>query len=318
MRDYVIQRVAFSLPTMFLVAVLTFVTMHVLPGDAALVKAAGSGAQDQAAIYRVFRHDMGLDKPVYVQFGSWFWRLVRYGDLGKSYGTQDSVTHQILTHAPVTLELAIGSIVIGVSLAIPWGVAAAIHRDHIGDYVPRILSVLLLSIPNFWIATLFVVLPAIWFRYMPTPGYTSLFEHPLINLQQFLLPCLAIGSRLIGSTLRMTRSSMLEVMQQDFVRTAWAKGLRDRTVVYRHALKNALIPVVTLIGGQVAFLLGGSVIVESVFGLPGLGNLTIQAIYQRDYPQIQGSILLIALIVVLVNLFTDLFYGFLDPRIQYR
>ena len=318
MRDYLLQRVAFAIPTILLVAVVTFLTMHVLPGDAALIKAASSGAQDQASLYQTFRHDMGLDRPVYVQFGDWIWRLLRYGDLGRSYGTQDTVRHQIISHLPVTLELAVGSIVLGLALAIPWGVIAATRRDSAADYTPRIVSILLLSVPNFWVATLFVVLPAIWFRYMPTPGYVSPFQHPLVNLQEFFLPCLAVGSRLIGATLRMTRSSMLEVLQQDYVRTAWAKGLRARTVLSRHALKNALIPVVSLVSAQIAFLLGGSVIVENVFGLPGLGNLTIQAIYQRDYPQIQGDILLIALIVVVVNLLTDLCYGWLDPRIQYR
>lgn len=318
MRDYLLQRFALAIPTILLVAVVTFITMHVLPGDAALIKAASSGAQDQATLYNAYRHDMGLDRPVYIQFGDWIWRLLRYGDLGRSYGTQDTVRHQIISHLPVTLELAIGSILLGVSLAIPWGVIAATRRDTAADYAPRIVSILLLSVPNFWVATLFVVVPAIWFRYMPAPGYVSLFQHPLVNLQEFFLPCLAVGSRLIGATLRMTRSSMLEVLQQDYVRTAWAKGLRARTVLSRHALKNALIPVVSLVGGQIAFLLGGSVIVENVFGLPGLGNLTIQAIYQRDYPQIQGDILLIALIVVAVNLFTDLCYGWLDPRIQYR
>jgi peptide/nickel transport system permease protein len=317
MRVYLAQRITLTIPTVLLVATVTFVLMHVLPGDAALVKAASSGAPDQAALYKAYRHDMGIDRPGYVQFGEWMWRLVRFGDLGRSYGTQDSVTHQIITHLPVTLELALGSIVLGLAVAIPWGVIAATRRDRAGDYVPRIVSVLLLSVPNFWVATLFVIMPAIWFGYMPAPGYVSFFDHPGVNVQQFLLPCLALGSRLIGATLRMTRSSMLEVLQQDYVRTAWAKGLRTRTVLSRHALKNALIPVVSLVGGQIAFLLGGSVIVESVFGLPGLGNLTIQAIYQRDYPQIQANILLIALIVVAVNLLTDLSYGWLDPRIRY-
>jgi peptide/nickel transport system permease protein len=303
---------------MFLVAVVVFITMRMLPGDAALIQVVQSQSQDQATFYQAVRHQMGLDRPIYVQFADWSWRLLRYGDLGKSYGAQDSVTHQILSHLPVTVELAAGSIVLGVALSIPWGVVAAIQHDRVGDYVPRVVSVLLLSVPNFWVATLLVVLPAIWFRYMPAPGYVSFFDHPFANLQQFFLPCLAVGSRLIGTTLRMTRSSMLEVLHQDYVRTAWAKGLREHTVVYRHALKNALIPVITLVGAQVAFLLGGAVIVESVFGLPGLGNLTLQAIYQRDYPQIQGNVLLIALAVVVVNLVTDLCYGWLDPRIQYR
>jgi peptide/nickel transport system permease protein len=316
-RVYLVQRIILAIPTILLVTVVTFFVMHVLPGDAALVRAAATGAPDQAAIYRTYRHEMGLDRPGYVQFGDWLWHLVRFGDLGRSYGAQDSVAHQIATHLPVTLELAAGSILLGLIIAIPWGVISATRRDRAGDYVPRIASVVLLSVPNFWIATLLVILPAIWFGYMPAPGYVSFFQQPMVNVQQFLLPCIALGSRLVGATLRMTRSSMLEVLQQDYVRTAWAKGLQERTVLYRHSLKNALIPVVSLIGGQIAFLLGGSVIVESVFGLPGLGNLTIQSIYQRDYPQIQANILLIAVMVVFVNLLTDLSYGWLDPRIRY-
>ncbi len=318
MREYIARRSVLSLPTILLVAVLVYATVHILPGDAALLKLAQSGEQPDQATYQALRHQMGLDRPAYVQFADWLWRIVRYGDFGTSYGTGRSVTRELLLGLPVTVELALGSIVLGVSLAIPWGIVAAVHHDRLGDYVPRIVSVLLLSVPNFWIATLLVVFPAIWFHFMPAPGYTSLFQHPLGNVAQFFLPCVAMGSRLVGTTLRMTRSSVLEVLRQDYVRTAWAKGLRQRTVLYRHALKNAMIPVITLIGGQVAFLLGGSVIVESIFGLPGIGNLTIQAIYQRDYPQIQADVLLIATVVVVVNLLTDLCYGWLDPRIQYR
>lgn len=318
MGQYVTRRIALAIPTVLLVALIVFLTVHLLPGDAALLKLTGSGGQPDQAGLQSLRHQMGLDRPMYVQFGDWLWRIVRYGDFGTSYGTDRSVTHELLAGLPVTAELAIGSIILGVSLAIPWGIFAAVNQDGAGDYIPRIASVLLLSVPNFWIATLLVVFPAIWFHFMPAPGYTSLIHNPLANLAQFALPCVALGSRLIGTTLRLTRSSMLEVLRQDYVRTAWAKGLRQRTVLYRHALKNAMIPVITLIGGQVAFLLGGSVIIENIFGLPGIGNLTIQAIYQRDYPQIQADVLLIATTVVAVNLVTDLCYGWLDPRIQYR
>lgn len=318
MRDYIVRRVAFAIPTIVLVSLLVFLTVHILPGDAALLKLTGSGGQPDQAGLQALRHQMGLDQPIYLQFGSWIWNIIRHGDFGTSYGTGRSVTREILSALPVTTELAIGSIILGVSMAIPWGIFASTHHDGAGDYIPRVASVLLLSVPNFWIGTLLVVFPAILFRFMPAPGYTSFFHDPLANLAQFALPCVALGSRLIGTTLRMTRSSMLEVLHQDYVRTAWAKGLRQSTVLYRHALKNAMIPVITLIGGQVAFLLGGSVIIENIFGLPGIGNLTIQAIYQRDYPQLQANVLLIATVVVFMNLATDLCYGWLDPRISYR
>jgi peptide/nickel transport system permease protein len=293
--------------------------MRMIPGDAALLMAVGGeGATGNLQVYETLKHQLGLDRPLYVQFVDWLWQFVRYGDLGTSYWTKDAVMSQILSRLPVTLELAIGATIIGVGIAIPWGVMAAIRQDRAGDYVPRVVSVILLSAPNFWIGTLLVVLPAIWFRYMPPLGYVSFFDNPLANMQQFVFPWLALGTRLIGTSLRMTRSTMLEVMHQDYIRTAWAKGLRERGVVYRHALNNAMIPVVTVIGGQIAFLLGGSVVIETVFGLPGLGSLTLQSIYQRDYPQIQGNVLFIALIVIGVNLIIDISYDWFDPRIRYK
>ena len=319
MREYILRRVALVFPTAFLVAAMIFVVMRLIPGDAALLMAVGGeNVQSNMELYEQLKHDMGLDRPIYVQFADWVWRFVRYGDLGTSYWTKEPVLKQIMTRMPVTLELALGSIVLGVTTAIPWGIVAAMRQDRAGDYVPRITSVLLLSMPNFWIGTLLVVLPAIWFRYMPSLGYVSFFDNPAANVQQFLFPWIALGSRLIGTTLRLTRSTMLDVLHQDYIRTAWAKGLRQRAVIYRHGLKNAMIPVITVIGGQVAFLLGGSIMVETVFGLPGLGSLTIQAIYQRDYPQIQGNILIIALFVIVMNLVTDISYAWFDPRIRYK
>ena len=319
MGAYFVRRLVFAIPTAFLVALLIFLIMRMIPGDAALLMAVGGeGVASNLELYESLKHDLGLDRPLYVQFADWLWRFVRHGDLGTSYWTKEPVMSQILNRLPVTLELAIGAILIGVTIAIPWGIIAATHQDRAGDYAPRLVSVFLLSAPNFWIGTLLVVLPAIWFRYMPTLGYVSFFDNPVVNMQQFFFPWLAMGTRLIGTTLRMTRSTMLEVLHQDYIRTAWSKGLAERGVVYRHALKNSMIPVVTIIGGQIAFLLGGSVVIESVFGLPGLGSLTLQSIYQRDYPQIQGNVLLIALIVIVVNLITDISYAWFDPRIRYN
>lgn len=319
MGTYFLRRVLYAIPTAFLVALLIFLIMRMIPGDAALLMAVGGeGVTSNLELYESLKHDMGLDRPIYVQFADWVWKFVRYGDLGTSYWTKEPVTSQILNRLPVTLELSIGAILIGVTIAIPWGIIAATRQDRAADYVPRIFSVFLLSAPNFWIATLLVVLPAIWFRYMPPLGYVSFFDNPGANVQQFLFPWLAMGTRLVGTTLRMSRSTMLEVLHQDYIRTAWAKGLRESGVVYKHALKNSMIPVITIIGGQIAFLLGGTVVIEVVFGLPGLGSLTLQSIYQRDYPQIQGNVLFIALIVIAVNLLTDLSYAWFDPRIRYK
>lgn len=321
MAEYAIKRVVLAIPTLLLVGLIIFVIMRAIPGDAALLMSLSGeevSAEADEKLYQDLRHQFGLDRPVLVQYGDWVWRFVRYGDLGKSYWSDRPVLQQLVERLPVTLELAIGSIIIGVSLAIPWGVVAAVWRDRMGDYVPRVVSVVLVSMPNFWIGTLLVVFPAIWLKYSPPLGYINPLENLGGNLQQFIFPWIAVGARLIGTSLRMTRSSMLEVLSQDYIRTAWAKGLPARTVLFVHALKNAMIPVITIIGGQIAFLLGGAVIIEAVFGLPGLGTLTIESIRQRDYPQTQASVMFIATIVLAANLVVDLSYAYFDPRIKYR
>ena len=318
MRQYVTRRVGYTIPTALIVAIIVFVIMRLIPGDAALLMAAGDPEERSSLeYYEQIRERLGLDRPAYVQFVDWIWRFIRYGDLGTSFWTREPVMSEILTRLPVTFELAIGAIVIGVTMAIPLGVLAATRQDRAEDYFPRVISVLFLSTPNFWIATLLVLLPALWFNYLASLTYVSIYDDPWGHFQLFIFPWIAIGTRLVGTTMRMTRSTMLEVLRQDYVRTARAKGLAERLVVYRHALKNALIPVVTVIGGQVANLLEGSVLIETVFNIQGLGALTVQAIFERDYPLIQGSILFIALIVLAINLITDLMYAWLDPRIRY-
>lgn len=319
MRDYVTRRLLLVIPTLLVVSLIIFGIMRAVPGDAALIMAvSGEDVQSDLETYERLRRELGLDRPLLVQYADWVGGFLLRGDLGTSYWSKRPVLQQIAERLPVTLELTMGSIIIGVALAIPWGVVAAVWRDRMGDYVPRVVAVLLVSMPNFWIGTMLVVFPAVLLKYSPPLGYVSPMESPMGNLQQFFFPWLALGSRLIGTTLRMTRSSMLEVLGQDYIRTAWSKGLAARAVFFRHALKNAMIPVVTIIGGQVAFLLGGAVIVEAVFGLPGLGSLTIESIRQRDYPQIQANVLFIAFIVLATNLLVDLSYAFFDPRIKYR
>ncbi len=319
MRQYLARRMIFTAPAIFMVAVLIFVIMRLIPGDAALLMAAGDEeVRANYEIYESLRHELGLDRSVVIQFGDWIWRFLRYGDLGSSLWSDVPVMKQVLSAIPITLELAIGATIIGVTLAIPWGVIAAVHRDRLGDYVPRVISIGLLSAPSFWVGTLMIVIPAFLLGYLPQLGYVSFFEDPFNNVQQFAFAWLALGTRLIGTTLRMTRSALLEGLNQDYIRTARSKGLREHVIVYRHAMKNAMIPVVTVIGGQLGHLLGGSIVIETVFGLPGLGLLTIESIHSRDYPLVQGCLLVLALIVVFINLITDLYYAWLDPRIRYR
>jgi len=317
-REYALRRIILMIPTLLVVSMIIFTIMRMIPGDAATILAiSGEDVEANQELYLELRHSLGLDKPLPLQYADWLWQLLQ-GDLGVSYWSNRPVLKQIMDRLPVTLELALGSIILGVTMAIPWGVGAAVWKDKMGDYVPRILAVLLVSMPNFWIGTMLVVFPAILFKYSPPLGYISPTENLVGNFQQFAFAWFALGSRLIGTTLRMTRSSMLEVLSQDYIRTAWSKGLKARSVFFQHALKNAMIPVITIVGGQMAFLLGGSIIVEAVFGLPGLGNLTIESIRQRDYPQIQANVLFIATIVLAANLLVDLSYAFFDPRIKYK
>ncbi len=318
MRQYILRRVLYAIPTALVVTIIVFLVMRAIPGDAALLMAAGDPEErGNLQYYAELKAQMGLDRPLHVQFAGWLWQFVRYGDLGTSYWTRKPVLEQIADRLPVTIELTIGALVVGVMLAIPLGVLAATHQDRIEDYLPRTVSVFLLSTPGFWVATLLVLLPALWFNYLPSLTYKNFFDDPFHHIQVFMFPWLAVGIRLVGTTLRMTRSTMLEVLRQDYVRTAHAKGLGPRIVVYRHALKNALIPIITIIAGQVAGLLEGSVLIETVFNLEGLGYLTVQSVFQRDYPQVQACMLFIAFTILLVNLVTDLVYAWLDPRIRY-
>jgi peptide/nickel transport system permease protein len=219
---------------------------------------------------------------------------------------------------PVTIELALLAMVLGLVIAIPVGVLSATRQDKLSDYVGRLLAISGLSLPDFWLGTLVITFAAIWFAWMPPLGYASIWESPWKNLQQFLLPAAVLGFRLSAATMRMTRSTLLEVLREDYVRTAWAKGLGERMIIYKHALKNALIPVITIVGGQLGTLLAGTVIVETIFALPGMGRLTVEAILFRDYPVVQTNVMLVAGTLVALNLLVDLAYAWLDPRIHYR
>lgn len=315
MRTYVAGRLLLTIPTLFLVSLVVFSLIRLLPGDVVLAQLSSAPnfkPEDLAEI----RGKLGLDDPWLVQYGQWIGGVL-HGDLGKSLWSDRDVTAVIWDHTPVTVELAIMTFVMANIIAVTFGVLSALKQDSLLDYILRLVSIGGLSVPSFWIATLVIVLGARWFGYLPPLQYIPFTDDPIGNIGQFIVPSSIIAIASTATIMRMVRSSMLEVMRQDYVRTAWAKGLRDRTVIYRHALKNAFLPVITLMGLQLNFLLGGSLVIEIIFGLPGLGRLSYDAIQQRDYTMIQGITLVFGTLFVLINLGVDLLYAWLDPRIKY-
>ena len=287
-----------------------------MPGDALIMLMGESGNVSAKELAKLHK-DLGLDRPYYQQYGAWLWQMVTFNP-GDSIFTNEPIPVALKKAIPVTIELAALAMILGVAIAVPIGVLSATRQDRPEDYAGRVVAVSGLSIPDFWLGTLVITFAAIWFHWIPPIGYVSVWEDPLRNLQQFLLPAAVLGFRLSAATMRMTRSTVLEVLKEDYVRTAWAKGLEGRIVVYKHALKNALIPVVTIVGGQLGVLLAGTFVVESIFALPGMGRLTVEAILYRDYPVVQTNLMLVAGTLVTLNLLVDLSYAWLDPRIRYR
>jgi peptide/nickel transport system permease protein len=312
---YVIRRLLLSVPVLLLSSLIVFGLMRVMPGDA-LTALMGESGNVSAKDLQKLRVELGLDRPYVEQYGIWLWQMVSFNP-GYSIFTNEPIPVALKKAIPVTLELAALAIVLGLIIAIPVGVLSATRQDTPSDYVGRVVAVSGLSIPDFWLGTLVITFAAIWFHWIPPIGYVSLWESPWRNLQQFLLPAAILGFRLSAATMRMTRSTVLEVLREDYVRTAWAKGLAGRIVVYKHALKNALIPVITIVGGQLGVLLAGTVVVETIFALPGMGRLTVEAILYRDYPIVQTNVMLVAATLVTLNLVVDLAYAWLDPRIRY-
>ena len=257
-----------------------------------------------------------LDVPVYVQYGRWLGDILRHGTLGESLWGASSVEGEILDRLPVTLQLGIMAIVIGLLIALPVGIYSAVRQDTLADYAGRSIAILGLATPNFWLAIMVMLYPSIWWNWSPSMQLIPFSEDPLGNLGMFLIPSLILGTATAASTMRLTRT--LEVLRQDYIRTAWAKGLKERVVVLGHALKNAFIPVVTLIGMELPLLVGGSVIMENIFNLPGLGRLFLNALQNRDYPIVSGVNLFFAAGVMLFNLLIDLIYPYLDPRVRYE
>jgi peptide/nickel transport system permease protein len=316
MTIYVMRRLLLAIPVLLLSSLVVFGLMRIMPGDALTALMAESGNVSPRELQKL-RKDLRLDLPYHEQYLHWVWQMVTFNP-GRSVFTGDAIATSLKKAIPVTIELAAMAIVFGVALAIPLGVLSATRQDKLSDYIGRLVAISGLSFPDFWLGTLIITFAAIWFSWMPPLGYTSLWESPWRNLQQFLLPAAVLGLRLSAATMRMTRSTLLEVLREDYVRTAWAKGLGERIIVYKHALKNALIPVITLVGGQLGTLLAGTVIVETIFALPGMGRLTVEAILFRDYPVVQTNVMLVAGTLVTLNLLVDLSYAWLDPRIRYR
>jgi peptide/nickel transport system permease protein len=316
MYKYVVRRFLLAIPVLVLSSLIVFGLMRVMPGDALTALMAESGNVGERELQKL-RKDLGLDRPYYKQYLIWVWQMVSFNP-GDSIFTNEPIAAALKKSIPVTLELATLAMVLGLVIAIPVGVLSAVRQDTPSDYAGRLVAVSGLSLPDFWLGTLIITFAAIWFRWIPPLGYVSIWEAPWKNLQQFLLPAAVLGFRLSAATMRMTRSTVLEVLREDYVRTAWAKGLEGRIVVYKHALKNALIPVVTIVGGQLGTLLAGTVIVETIFALPGMGRLTVEAILYRDYPVVQTNVMLVAGTLVTLNLLVDLTYAWLDPRIKYQ
>lgn len=313
------------IPTVLLASCVVFFAVRLIPGDVIDLMSEEMGTfteMDRQAIEAM----LGLDVPVYVQFGRWLgvarladgtFNGIFQGNLGESLWGQGDVIKLIAKRWPVTLELGAIGLIFSQIIALPIGIWSVLRQDKFGDYFGRSVATLFISLPNFWVGTMVIVFPSIWWGYMPPIMHIKFLDDPAGNLVMFIVPAFILGMALCGTTMRLTRGMMLEVMRQDYIRTAWAKGLKERQVVVRHALKNSLIPVITLVGLQVPVLVGGTVIIEEIFSLPGMGRLLINAIAQRDYPIVSGMLIVVAVAMVLINLLVDLVYAFLDPRIRY-
>jgi peptide/nickel transport system permease protein len=311
---YILRRLALFVPTLIGVSVVVFVLVRLLPGDATtlLLQDAKSSAADETAL----RHQLGLDQPLVVQYVNWVGTLA-HGDLGRSFKSRNPIAEELGGRIPVTVELGLLALIIAVCIAIPIGVISAARQDTWADYVSRSTAIGLLAIPGFWLGTLVITLPSVWWGWTPPLRYTRLFDDPTRNLTQVIIPALILGLGLSGGLMRLIRTQMLEVLRQDFVRTAAAKGLAEHSIVVRHALKNAFIPALTVLGLQVSLLISGTVVLESIFVLPGMGRYLLESVQARDYPAVQGLNLLFATVIIVANLTVDLLYGWLDPRVRY-
>ena len=312
---YLLQRLITAFLTLFGMSVVIFVLLRLVPGNIVDILFSSAGFVNPAAKEEIAR-ELGLDQPIAIQYGRWL-RDIAKGELGKSYRYDIPAWQVIRPRIPVTAELALLALLVAVLLGVPAGVLSAVRQDRATDYLLRILSLAGLSMPSFWLGMVIILLLVSWLGWIPSMTYISPFEDFKAHVLQFLFPALAVGYRSSALIMRITRSSMLDVLREDYIRTAWAKGQREWIVVFGHALTNATLPVITVIGIEFAFMIGGLVVTETVFNLPGVARYLVDAILWRDYPVVQNLVMFIAIVVVLANLTVDLLYGWLDPRIRY-
>jgi peptide/nickel transport system permease protein len=314
MARYLVRRLLLAIPVLLVVSILIFGAVRVIPGDVCrLVLQSPEVTQDQCD--RVNR-ELGLDKPAPQQYLSWLGGVLQ-GDFGRSNLTRRPVFGEIRHRMNATLELTILASAFALVVAIPMGVYAALKQDKLPDYASRLVTIGWLSMPSFWVGTMLITFPAKWWGYAPPAGFVQIWEDPLKNLEQVYLAAISLGLALSATLARLMRSSMLEVLRQDYIRTARSKGLRERVILSKHALKNAMLPVVTLFGLQLGFLLGGTVVLESIFALPGLGTLLLDSVIRKDFTQLQGLVLFFSVVIIIINIAVDLSYAWFDPRIRY-
>ena len=325
MQGYIIRRLLIMIPTLLFATVVIFMLVNLLPGDIvdAVMADSPDVRLDRAAIERM----LGLDAPLIVQYGRWLGVVpgrdgklsgIFQGNLGHSFWARKSVVELVALKWPVTFELGLMGLLVAQLIAIPIGIFSAARQDSWGDYAARSFAIFCISVPGFWLATLVIVFPSIWWGYMPPLFLIRFSQDPIGNLRMFIVPAAILGMAMSGMTMRMTRTMMLEVLRQDYIRTAYAKGLREKVVTFRHALKNALIPVISLVGLQMPIMIGGTVIIEKIFGLPGMGRLILDAVQQRDQALVSGVLFLFSIALVMINLLVDLTYSLLNPRIRYK
>ncbi|MFC2032270.1 ABC transporter permease [Chloroflexota bacterium] len=317
MQAYIIRRLIWAVPTLFGAITLVFLIMNVLPGDVATIILGEEEVRIDPQELFLLREQLGLNRPLYEQYFSWLSGVFRL-DFGNSLWTGESIARMLSIRLPYTLTLLGLTVMVSVLIAIPIGVFSALNRDSWIDYGLRIFAISGLSIPSFWFAMLVLLIVVGYFKWFPPIEYATIYKNPWVTIQQLFLPAMALGYRAAAISARMMRSTMLEIMGEDYIRTARAKGLLERTVVYIHALRNAILPVISIFGMEVIFLFGGSVIIENIFNIPGVGRLIVEAIQQRDIPLVQTVVMFMVIFVLVINLLVDLLYAWVDPRIRYR
>jgi len=312
--DFLVQRAAISVVTLFVISMIVFTGVRMIPGDPARVMA---GSEADAAGIEEVREKYGLKDPIPFQYVRWVGLALR-GDLGQSIRTHESVVTTVATKLPITIELAFLSLLIAVGIAIPAGVLAAVRRNTVWDVLTSGASLCGVSVPNFWLGIMLILFFSVRLGWLPASGFVPLWENPLDNLRRMLMPSFVLGTALAAVLMRQTRNSMIEVLSADYIRTAYSKGLAGRVVVFRHAIRNSLIPVVTILGLQMGALMSGAVVTEQIFVVPGFGRLIVESVFTRDYPLVQGVVLITASSYVLINLLVDVSYSLLDPRIRVK